>query len=349
MRKIRIVHVLNTGGYSGAENVVITLINSMRDYVDGIYLSPNGTIQNMLLENNIEFHPVSGNSISVKELRKAIADIKPDIIHAHDFTAGIVAACCAGKIPVINHLHNNSPWIKRLCIKSIIYALSCYKYKRILTVSDSVMDEYIFGETFKHKIKIVGNPINLKVIRDKANEENVTQTYDVAFLGRLSTQKDPFLFLKVISEVAKRMSSLRVAIIGDGELREEVEKQISDLKLNDNVVLCGFQKNPYAILKQSKLLCMPSRWEGFGLAAVEALALGKPVVASPVGGLVNIINDSCGYLCHDKHEFVDAIYEMLKEPEIYREKSLGALKRSEDFDNIEQYRDMILGVYQSVL
>lgn len=78
--------------------------------------------------------------------------------------------------------------------------------------------------------------------------------------------------------------------------RDKYGARIEELGLVHVIRLYGFQKNPYIYLKQAKVMCMPSKWEGFGLAAVEALALGKPVIAAPVGGLNDIINDNCGKL-----------------------------------------------------
>ena len=135
MDKIKVMHVLNTGGYSGAENVVITMINNMRSDVDSYYVSPRGNIETFLDRDNINYFPISGDKLTVRELRKAIKDIKPDIIHAHDFTAGVISSIVSGNIPVINHLHNNCPWLKSYGLYSSLYCLSSRKFYKILVVS----------------------------------------------------------------------------------------------------------------------------------------------------------------------------------------------------------------------
>lgn len=137
-------------------------------------------------------------------------------------------------------------------------------------------------------------------------------------------------------------------MIGDGELRGKVETEIEKFNLNDNIDLVGFQKNPYTFLVQSKILCMPSKWEGFGLAAVEALAYKLPVVASLVGGLKNIINDSCGKLCSNVYEFVDELLKLLNENEYYNNKRVGAYKRAQEYDNIELYSKKIISIYSEL-
>ena len=132
-----------------------------------------------------------------------------------------------------------------------------------------------------------------------------------------------------------------------GELREIVEEKIQELGLEEIINLKGFLENPYEILQKCKVLCMPSRWEGFGLAAVEALALGVPVVATEVGGLPGIIDESCGKLCDSKETFVEEIGSLLSDSELYRKKISGANKRAEELDNIDQYISDMINVYKN--
>lgn len=346
---MRVLHVLNTGGYSGAENVVISLIKSMPNNVEAAYASPDGVIREILSEEGIEFLPIQAANVNIKILRKLICDYKPDIIHAHDFLASVTAAIVGGKIPIISHLHNNPFWTKKICIWTVIYTCSSIRYKRILAVSNAVIDEFVFGKYLKAKSKIVGNPIDLQTIRDKAGRNTQTDKYDVIFLGRLSEPKNPVFFLEIVRDLVKRIPSVHVILVGDGELRDVISEKCKEFDLESNVKLYGFVKNPYSILQSSKVLCMPSRWEGFGLAAVEALTFGLPVVASPVGGLANIVTMECGKLCVEKEAYVDEIYKLLVDEQYYRKKSVKARERAEEFDNIDRYSKSIVEIYKEIL
>ena len=150
---MKVLHVLNTNSYSGAENVAITIINHMPN-VDCVYLSLNGSISDILQKNNIQYYPV--DKLSIKSLKKAIKEIHPDIIHAHDYTASILCALCFPKAKIISHIHNNSPWIKSYGIYSWAYLLSSLFYKKILTVSNSIENEYVFGKLIRNKIECIG-------------------------------------------------------------------------------------------------------------------------------------------------------------------------------------------------
>lgn len=349
MDKIKVMHVLNTGGYSGAENVVITMINNMRSDVDSYYVSPRGNIETFLDRDNINYFPISGDKLTVRELRKAIKDIKPDIIHAHDFTAGIVSSLSTFGIPIINHIHNNGLWIRKVCPKSMVYFISTIRYKTILTVSDSVIDEYVFGSLCRKKARTVGNPIDISSIKRKAETAVIQDSSDIIFLGRLSEPKNPLMFIRIINELIKSFPYLKAVMVGDGELRDEVENAIKANHLDNNVLLYGFQENPYGILKNSKVLCMPSKWEGFGLAAIEAMSLGIPVVASRVGGLTKIVTSDCGELCDSLTNYSEEISRMLTDENYYSQKQNSAYQRALSLDNLDSYTFTIKELYYNLL
>lgn len=346
----KILHLLNTGSFSGAERVVVTIIDWIKKLYPGqfefFYASPNGAIQKVLEEYQISY--VSIPSFNVRELRKITKTVKPDIIHAHDFTTSIVAALSFTGVPTISHLHQNPPWLKHMGFKSMAYASTSVGYKKVLVVSEKVLEEYVFGNVINKKTLVVGNPVETGRVITRAQEVGDAKGYDVIFMGRLSTPKNPIAFLNIIEKVSKSVEGLKAAIIGSGELEQEVRDRIGELELEAVVDMLGYQENPYGIVQNSKVLCMPSLWEGFGLAAVEALVLGKPVVASKVGGLTKIVDSRCGNLCGSEDEFVEEIKTLLLKKEIYLQKSKEALKRGSQFENIEEYMKQIYDTYLSI-
>ena len=340
-----VLHLLNTSTYSGAENVAITLIRAMKKlYPDYrlVYVSPDGPIRERLNSEGVEFEPIE--KISRKEVRRVIKKYRPALIHAHDFTASIVSAYSTLRVPVISHVHNNTPWLKRFCINSVVYGLSTLRYKKVLGVSPSVFDEFIFGRFIRRKSEVIGNPIDLERIRDAAESAEDKRGYDIVFLGRLNEAKNPLMFLEIISELSKK-TPLKAVMIGDGEMRAEVEAKILELGLGDTVELLGFVGNPHGILAASKVLLMTSSWEGYGLVAAEALALGKPVVATPVGGIPTIINGGEGVLVSEVTEFVSALESLLTDEDKYREASRLAVKRANEIDNLGEYAEKINRFY----
>lgn len=344
-----VLHILNTGSFSGAENVVITIIREFRRHnIKGfrfVYVSPKGKIQKRLHQENIEYEVI--NKVSVIEIKRIIKKYKPDILHAHDFTASIICSIASGCIPVISHIHNNSPWIKNFCKRSIVYGLSCFRYSYMLGVSGSVFEEFIFGKYFRNKEKIIDNPINIQDIREKAQRAFEKEAYDIVFLGRFSVPKNPYRFIDIVERVNKK-NTVSAAMIGDGDYRDEIEEKIRMLNLQNIIKIKGFMENPYGILRASKILCMPSVWEGYGLAAVEALALGVPVISTGVGGLPGIVNDSCGKICNTMDEFVSAIVDLIENPEIYEIKKASSKIRAEELNNIDKYINTLKEIYETI-
>lgn len=340
-----IIHVLALNSFSGAENVAITLIRGLqrRGGYRFIYASPDGPIRQVVEANGIEFAPLK--RLSFPELRRLFKAYQPDIIHAHDYTAGVLCAAAAGCAPVVSHLHNNPPWLKHMNPRTLAYGLSCLRHRTILGVSQAVFDDFIFGRLFRRKQLVIGNPVEPERVRRMAQQEPALQGFDVVFLGRFMPQKNPLMFLQVIEALRALRPETTAVMIGEGELRAEIEAFIREHGLQSAVTLTGFLNNPYPVLAASRVLCMTSSWEGFGLVATEALSLGKPVVATPVGGLPTIIVGDEGCLCHDREEFVSFLLTMLTEPAAYAQRSAAALRRADEMSNTDAYAQLLADLY----
>ena len=345
MRK-RILHILFSNKYSGAENIAINIIKGLNSKYDFAYTCPYGPIVEVLKKEGINYIQLEG--MSLFKVRHIVQKWKPDIIHAHDFRASILSAFSLLSVPVISHLHNNPLWIKSLNLYSIIFYIASYKFTKILTVSNAFSDEYIFSRHIKNKIVVVHNAVDIEKVKSMAKKIENTEQYDLVFIGRLTEQKDPIRFIDIVTELHTKYPNITAAIIGDGEYRADCERHVYERGAEKYIKMYGFVQNPFAIIKNARIVVMPSKWEGFGLSAVEAMALGKPVLASPVGGLKEIIDNSCGRLCRTNEEFVDACIEFLVNSDYYAEASAGAYKRALKFGDIEGYCGKISNVYEEI-
>jgi len=339
---MKIIHVLNTGSYSGAEKVAITIINKMKQKNDIVYVALEGSIRNYLEESKIKFEPIK--KVSIKEIRKVIKKYNPDIIHAHDFTTSVICALASKKKKIISHIHNNASWIKKINIYSISYLLSSMKYNKILVVSKSIIEEYKFKKAIKKKTQIIGNPIDIQEVKNKAEQENTEEKYDIIFIGRLTQEKNPQGFIELINELNKKIK-VKAAILGEGILKETCRKEIEKCNLQNVITMKGFVENPYAILKNAKILCMTSKWEGYGMVAIEALTLGVPVVATKVGGIPDIVTEQCGKTTNNTKEILQELTLLLQNEEYYKKKSLKSIKRAQEMNNIDEYIKNLNDIY----
>ena len=342
---MRVLHILNTNKYSGAENVAITIINEMKRDNEIIYVSPEGSIRDCLEENNINFEPIK--KISIKEIRRVIKKYNPDIIHAHDFTASIISSLVKGKVKLISHIHNNYPWMKKINLRTIIYLISTIRYYKILLVSNSVLEEYVFRKFLKNKAIVIGNPIDISKTIKEAQKGIINENYDLAFLGRLAEQKNPLEFIEIVHELNKKID-ISAVMIGTGNKEKDCRDLINKYNLQGIIELKGFLKNPYVVLKNCKILCMTSIFEGYGLVAIEALTLGKPVVATNVGGIPTIVNEKCGKLSNNIEERISEIEKLLTNREYYDRKSEEAIKRANELNNLDSYICNIKNIYEGI-
>lgn len=339
-----ILHILNSRIYSGAEHVVCSIIKNLPKDCKCVYLSPKGNIQERLEKEGIEYYGV--DKLSVKTVKRAMEEIKPDIIHAHDFRASVIAAEAAKReIKVISHLHCNPPWLKKVCINSLIYKHYAPYFQSVLTVSDSVEKEYRYAEKIADKVQVVGNPFSVKEVQEKIHDKS-EEDYDLLFVGRMTEEKNPLQFVEIFKSLKyEKQLNIKGAMIGAGDLYEACEKKIQQYGLQENLKMLGFQENPYKYMATSKVLCMPSKWEGFGLVALEAMCLGCPVVASSVGGLQDIVTEESGKKCQSHAEYVEETAKLLTDEVYYSAKSQGARKRADSYDNLEEYIGKIVKIY----
>lgn len=343
---INVIHILNTNSYSGAENVAITILNNLNKDSNYItkYIAINGPIEQNLIRNKIDY--ILLDKLNYYNLRKVIKKVKPDIIHCHDFTTSVLVSFMTKKIPIISHLHNNPLWIQNMNIKSLLYKFSLNSYDMVLGVSESIFNEYKYSHCIKN-FKVISNPIDLSQIAPENEEKN--EEYDIIFLGRLTEQKNPIRFLNIINKLKRKNPSIKVVMLGDGELKYDCEMYIKKNNLINNVYLKGFKKNRFDFINFSKIMCITSQWEGFGLMAIEALALGKPVLSTSVGGLVNIVDNNVGKICKTDEDYINEIEKLLNDKTYYLEKRFNALEKAKTIENIDEYMKNIKEIYTSIL
>lgn len=345
---MKIVHLLNTNKFSGAENVVCQIIGIMKDVpsLEMVYCSRDGEIRKVLEKKNIPFIPIS--DLTCHELRRIINQEKPDIIHAHDMKASFIAALVCGNLPLISHIHNNAYSSRRVSLKSIAYFYAAQKAKRIFWVSQSAFEGYLFYTFFKNKSIVLQNIIDINALYEKLGTDVNEYSYDIVYIGRLTFEKNPQRLIKVFQKVKEQMPNVKMAIIGTGELEEEIKKIAEEYSLLDNLFFLGFQFNPLKILYDSKVMVMTSRWEGMPMCALEAMALGVPIVGTPVDGLKQlIINGENGFLSSDDGMLSQYICEILQDEKLYNKLSTNQINKSIVVNNLQNYRDIMEVTYRN--
>lgn len=335
----KVFHILNTGNYSGAEHVVLTIIQLEKD-VEHVYVSPDGPISKVLSKQNIKHLKIT--KLSYFTLKKIIEFEKPDVVHAHDFKASVLSSLLSRVIHkqkglIISHLHKNDPQVKKISLKSILYAVSLLFIDKTLVVSKAVIDEYVFSRLLKRKALVLGNVVETKKILDEAQKYTLDK-FDISYIARISDEKNPERFIKIIKLVKQYLPNVKVCWVGSGDLEVQMHEKIISENLSENIDMVGFKTNPYPYIFNSKIGILTSKWEGFGLGVLESMLMSKPIVATPVGGLPKLVNSQNGVLSDDDDVLVKEIVNLLSDGKYYNEKSVASKTKAMEINNTDLYR-----------
>lgn len=192
------------------------------------------------------------------------------------------------------------------------------KYDKIFCVSNSCLNKV--AEKYKYlesKLDVFHNIIDVEKIKKMvdAKIDNLSNKVNLLTIGRLEYQKGYDLLINVAMKLDK--SKYTWYIIGDGSLKEELQKAINENNLENNVILMGLKENPYPYIKKSDIYVQPSRHEGYGIAIAEARCLNKPIIATNLDCVKEQIKDGVtGILCEfDEQQFLNNINILIDNPD----------------------------------
>ena len=339
-KKKKVLHILSSNRFSGAENVACQIIKMFDNEYDMYYCCPKGSIEKKLQEENIKY--IGIDKLTYKDLKKVVNEIKPDIIYAHDVRASVISSRVYKKSKIISHIHGNHASMNKINIKTILYLICSLTFKHIFWVATSSYNGYKFAKFIKNKSSVLYNVIDEQQVINKAKEDKNDYNYDIIFLGRLAYPKNPERLIDILKLVCDKRPDTKVAIVGTGDQEENVRKKIQEKKLEDNIELLGYMQNPFKILSSCKLMIMCSIYEGTPMSVLEAQSLGIPVVSTPVDGLLDIIkNDENGFLSDNNDELSEKIIEILSDKNKLNEMKQKSINKFKLINNKELYRQKI--------
>ena len=340
------MHLLQSNHFSGAENVVCQIIEAFKSNpeYDMVYCCHEGDIEKTLKQMDINYYLLK--SFSKKEIKKAINVIKPDIIHAHDRSASLMAAVASKRIPIVVHMHVNNNKGFKMFIRNAVWTLFSYRYNHIFWVSKSSFDNFQFHKHLSKKSSILYNVLPIDKILFKCNLDANDYSYDVIYCGRLTYQKNPERLMEICNLLIRKKPTAKVAIVGSGEYDNFIKQYLDNNSLKNNVDFLGFIDNPLKIIKDSKALLLCSRFEGTPMVAIESQILGTPIVSTPVDGVKELIKDGYNGFLNDSND--DIVNSLLKLIDEKVDLSQNCLLFSKEFCDYSNYKMNIASVYNAV-
>lgn len=302
-----------------------------------------------------------------KKLKQLLQNEKIDIAHIHNIyhqmSPSILPVLKKHKIPIIMTVHDyalissnyNLYKTKTNFVQNFICAIERFLHHKVLNVYRKNIDLYIAPSKFvknklikagfdEDKIRVVGHFINPSVSRSaQATSPSKGEDKYILYFGRLSEEKG----IQVLIEAMKKLSDVKLKIAGQGYFKPNLESQVLELKLK-NIEFLGFKnkKELQELILNSQFIVMPSLApETFGLSALEAMALGKVVLASNIGALPEIINKEFLVKPGDAKKLAEKIAILTKDEKYVNIKGQENRQRVEQLYDQKGHYKQILGIY----
>lgn len=288
-------------------------------------------------------------------LRAFIAGLKPkpDVIHVHLFpasayVAGLKRIGMTGSSVVFTE-HNTSNRRREKALLKPLDGIIYRTFGQIYCISNgteaALLDAYPY---LKDKTLVVENGATLRF--NCLLERSSGPTLKILSMGRLVKQKNYAAALNALSML--KGLDIRYKILGDGDDRLILEEQAKSLEISDRVEFAGHKADVTSYLEEADIFLIPSLWEGFGLAAVEGMNAGLPVVASDVSGLREVVgtDSGCALLVQPSNpqSIAAALQELVDDRQKRQVMGKAAFERSKRFDK-RQMTEKYISAYRTIV
>lgn len=353
---MKVLHVINSLGAGGAEKLLVSFLANN----DGVF---EHELCLLYRTREADFASLAERGIPVHQLNfsrkyhfritcrlwQLIARGQYDLVHVHLFPAQYFVAAVAFFVrrPVYIFTEHNS-YNRRRAWRFFKYLdyLSYLPYRKVIGISQTAeKDLHRWLPSLASKTTVIYNGVPIRP------GLQLEQIYDLVLVGSLRSRvKGVDLLLASLAQLGSVVG--KVAIAGDGVCKPELIRQREELGLEGQVDFLGNVADIHRLLASSKIFVMPSRWEGLPIALLEAMAAGKPVIASRVGGIPELIeHNRNGWLIppEDVAALVQAIETLLANPELSARLGLQALADIRGKYSIEVYIQQIHNLYHRML
>ncbi|WP_260679242.1 glycosyltransferase [Thalassomonas sp. M1454] len=365
---INILHITYDMRIGGTEQVINNLISGAdkQNFSMSVLCieSPLGPFSEPLIQQGIQIHQLNRKPNFdfdlVIKIRKIIKEHDIHIVHCHQYTPwvyGALAAFKQAKVVFTEHgrFYPDSSSLKRKVVNPIMAKLT----DSVTAISQATKNALVTYEFLSKKtIKVIYNGIKPLQVEDKEVEElrlklDISeQTIVLGTVARLDPIKNHPMMLKAFKAALNNHPKIKLIIIGDGEGRAEIESIISELKLQQNVILTGYIPSPKAYIALIDIYLLSSFSEGTSMTLLEAMSLAKPCIVTNVGGNPEVVIDNkTGLVCpsDDQYKFSDAMAKLIEEKELCSSMSYAAKQRFEDTFTTSSMVDKYQKLYKNLV
>lgn len=302
---MRVLHVIESLDFGGAEKVTVSLANGMADSHDvTICCVKRVGVLGTKLDKRVRIFCLDkgeGNDYLLPlRLARLIRQHAFDVVHTHNwavFLEGGLAGLLA-RTPVLLHTVHG-PYADypptlgsriKIALRHLIERWLARRFRRIVTVSDAIR-VYIENDIRIPADRLVtvhnGIPAATGVYTPRPERQHVT----FITVGRLAPIKNHAMMLRAFHEMSKTHPQVRLVIVGDGPERPALEAYVRQQRLEDNVTFPGFRDDIDTLLPEADVFLLTSHYEGISIALLEAMRAGLPAIGTTVGGIPETVID----------------------------------------------------------
>ena len=347
-QKNNILHISRTMDIGGAERIVYQLSSDLKDEFDSVHVASTGGLwESELAAQGIQHHKIldidSKNPVTVLKLLFSIHQIIKQkgitIVHTHHRMAAFYIRLLKLVHPKLIHVYTAHNVFKD---KLPLYGFALKNAKSVAVgeaVNKNLKEDVVITDS-----RVIYNGVVLKETDDHVDEIISYGGIKLGCIARLSEQKGLTYLLDAMSLLT--VKDIRLFIVGDGELRNELENKVKELDLQDSVTFLGYRKDIVECINSFDFCVLPSVFEGFGLVAIEAFMNSKTLVATDIPGLNEVVTNKNGILvpAKDPAALASAIDKLATDATLRQELSSQA---KNDYENkfsyplfLENYRKL---------
>lgn len=343
---MKILHVITSLEIGGAEKLIVDILPMFRECGHevevAIFYGAETPFKKELEDKKIKVHSFGLGSVynllHVLRLRKLINSF--DIVHTHNFTPQYYTVFAKllsfSKVKLVTTEHSTHNRRRDKALFKLIEPFVYNQYDKIICISKKAeenLTEYL-GST--SGVLTINNGINTQAFQE-AMPANLLNSMKVAEDAKIIMQVAGFRKAKdqdcVIRSLKHLPENVVAVFVGDGERRSKCEELAKELGVAKRVFFLGVRSDIPALLKRSDIVVMSSHWEGLSLSSVEGMAAGKPMIASDVEGLREVVGGA-GLLFEksNEKELAKHINELLSNADYYEMIVKRCEGRSKDYD-----------------
>jgi len=335
------VHIVTTLELGGAQQNTLFTVENLKVYSGILIYGEKGPLEEpdvstfrvkFLVRRINPFYDI----LAFFKILKILKKIKPFIVHTHSSKAGIIGRWAAyfAKVPVIIHTFHGfgfNDWQKPFVRNFFIFLekITAKITTHLFAVShENVKKAISLGICGNEKISVVHSGIDVKKFENTISKEQAKLNFGISseipvvgMVACFKEQKAPLDFVEIGHRLKEKIKDIKFILVGDGILRDVIEKKIYEYRLSDDFILTGWRRDIEKILPAFDVNVLTSLWEGLPRVILEAGILLIPQVVSNVDGNREIIENGVnGFLVepHDIDAFVEKIIYCLENPDVVR-------------------------------